>query len=50
MDFDFPWQQLTGEPIVYASMGTLQNGLVDIFRSITQAVIGLKELQFGKVT
>jgi len=24
MDFDFPWQQLTGEPIVYASMGTLQ--------------------------
>ena len=31
MDFDFPWQQLAGEPIVYASMGTLQNGLVDIF-------------------
>jgi zeaxanthin glucosyltransferase len=46
LDFDFPWQQLTGEPIVYASMGTLQNGLVDIFRSITQAAIGLKELQF----
>ena len=46
MDFDFPWQQLTGESIVYASMGTLQNGLVDIFRSITQAAIGLKELQF----
>jgi len=46
MDFDFPWQQLTGEQIVYASMGTLQNGLVDIFRSITQAAIRLKELQF----
>ena len=46
MDFDFPWQQLTGEPIVYASMGTLQNGLVDIFRSLMQAAIGLKELQF----
>jgi zeaxanthin glucosyltransferase len=46
MDCDFPWQQLTGEPIVYASMGTLQNGLVDIFRSITQAAIRLKELQF----
>jgi zeaxanthin glucosyltransferase len=46
MDFDFPWQQLTGEPIIYASMGTLQNGLVDIFRSITQAAIKLKELQF----
>jgi zeaxanthin glucosyltransferase len=46
MDFDFPWQQLTGEPLVYASMGTLQNGLIDIFRSITQAAIGLKGLQF----
>ena len=46
MDFNFPWQEFTGEPIVYASMGTLQNGLIDIFRSITQAAIGLKELQF----
>ena len=46
MNFDFPWQKLTGEPIVYASMGTLQNGLIDIFRSITQAAVGLKKLQF----
>jgi MGT family glycosyltransferase len=46
MDFDFPWQQLTGAPLVYASMGTLQNGLVEVFRSITQAALGLKELQF----
>lgn len=46
MDFDFPWQQLTGEPIVYASMGTLQNGLIDVFHSITRAASGLKELQF----
>jgi len=46
MDFDFPWQELTGKPIIYASMGTLQNGLTDIFRSITQAAVGLKELQF----
>lgn len=46
MDFDFPWQQLTGEPIVYASMGTLQSRLVDIFHSIMQAAIGSKELQF----
>jgi MGT family glycosyltransferase len=46
VDFEFPWQQLTGAPIVYASMGTLQNGLVDVFRSITQAAIRLKELQF----
>jgi zeaxanthin glucosyltransferase len=46
MDFDFPWQQISGKPIVYASMGTLQNGLTDIFRSITQAAVGFKELQF----
>jgi zeaxanthin glucosyltransferase len=46
MDFDFPWQELTGKPIVYASMGTLQNGLTNIFRSITQAAIGFEELQF----
>jgi MGT family glycosyltransferase len=46
MDFEFRWQQLTGEPIVYASMGTLQNGLADIFRSIAQAAVGFKELQF----
>src|SRR5215467_3223691 len=46
IDFGFPWHQLTGEPIVYASMGTLQNGLIDIFRSIVQAAIKLKELQF----
>jgi zeaxanthin glucosyltransferase len=46
IDFDFPWQRLTGEPIVYASMGTLQNGLADVFHSITQAAIGLKNLQF----
>jgi MGT family glycosyltransferase len=46
IEFDFPWQQLTDEPIVYASMGTLQNGLIDIFRSIAQAAVGLKKLQF----
>jgi zeaxanthin glucosyltransferase len=46
MDVDFPWHQLTGDPIVYASMGTLQNGLIDIFRSVAQAAVGLKELQF----
>jgi MGT family glycosyltransferase len=46
MDFNFPWQQLADEPIVYASMGTLQNGLVDIFQSITLAAVRFKELQF----
>jgi MGT family glycosyltransferase len=46
MDFDFPWQQFSGEPIVYASMGTLQNGLVDIFRSIAQAAVEFKKFRF----
>jgi zeaxanthin glucosyltransferase len=35
---DFPWDQLTGEPIVYASMGTLQNGNADVFRTMAAAV------------
>jgi len=26
MEMPFPWDQLTGEPIVYASMGTIQTG------------------------
>jgi MGT family glycosyltransferase len=35
---NFPWDQLTGEPIVYASMGTIQNGNADVFRTIAAAV------------
>ena len=37
-DPDFPWDRLTGEPLIYASMGTLQNGLEEVFSTITQAV------------
>jgi zeaxanthin glucosyltransferase len=33
----FPWQRLTGEPLIYASMGTVQNGLLDVFRAILKA-------------
>ncbi len=29
---DFPWERLTGEPLIYASMGTVMNGRVDVFR------------------
>jgi MGT family glycosyltransferase len=29
---------LTGEPIIYASMGTVQNGNADVFRTIVAAV------------
>jgi zeaxanthin glucosyltransferase len=34
IDVDFPWRRLTGEPFIYASMGTLQNGLENVFRAI----------------
>jgi zeaxanthin glucosyltransferase len=37
-ELDFPWDRLTGEPIVYASMGTIQNGNADVFRTIAAAV------------
>ncbi len=45
MDFPFPWDQLTGEPIVYASMGTVQNGNLDVLRTIAAAVAKHKGLQ-----
>jgi MGT family glycosyltransferase len=34
---DFPWEKLTGEPLIYASMGTLQNGMEGVFRTIVEA-------------
>ena len=37
-DPDFPWDRLTGEPLIYVSMGTLQNGLEGVFNTIAQAV------------
>ena len=39
--FDFPWHCLDGRPLVYASLGTLQNGSEAIFRTITDACAGL---------
>ena len=42
---DFPWKRLTGEPLVYASMGTILNGQVDVFRTIVAAVAKNKNLQ-----
>ncbi len=44
-EVEFPWERLTGEPLVYASMGTVQNGLVDVFRTISAAVARHKSLQ-----
>ncbi len=35
---DFPWELLDpGRPLVYASMGTLQNGILQTFRVIAEA-------------
>ena len=42
---DFPWQRLTGEPLIYASMGTLLNGRLDVFRTIVAALAKHKDLQ-----
>ena len=38
---DFPWDRLDGRPLVYATLGTLQNGSEAIFRAITDACAGL---------
>src|SRR5215469_11934292 len=42
---DFPWERLTGEPLIYASMGTILNGRVDIFQTIVAAVAKYRNLQ-----
>jgi hypothetical protein len=45
IDTDFPWERLTGERLVYASMGTVQNGLADVFRAIVAAASKHKDVQ-----
>ncbi|MBW3542047.1 MAG: glycosyltransferase [Planctomycetes bacterium] len=30
----FPWERLDGRPLIYASLGTLQNRVLDVFRAI----------------
>jgi zeaxanthin glucosyltransferase len=42
---DFPWDRLTGEPLIYASMGTILNGRADVFRTIIAALAMHKDLQ-----
>ena len=34
---DFPFEKLTGQPLIYASMGTLQNRLMGVFETIAEA-------------
>jgi MGT family glycosyltransferase len=45
MEVDFPWERLTGEPLIYASMGTLMNGLAEVYRTITAATAKHKGFQ-----
>ncbi|MFO0937129.1 MAG: glycosyltransferase [Gemmataceae bacterium] len=37
----FPWEKLDGRPLVFASLGTLQNQLLDLFIKIVDAARGL---------
>jgi zeaxanthin glucosyltransferase len=39
---EFPWDRLDGRPLIYASLGTLQNGSDAIFRTIADACAGLE--------
>jgi zeaxanthin glucosyltransferase len=39
---DFPWERVSNDrPLVYASMGTLQNGIGSVFQTIAEACSGL---------
>lgn len=38
---DFDWQRLDGRPLVYVSLGTLQNQVPETFRRICEAALGL---------
>jgi MGT family glycosyltransferase len=37
----FPFEKLTGKPLIYASLGTLQNRKWEIFQSIAEACLGM---------
>jgi zeaxanthin glucosyltransferase len=38
----FPWHRLDNRPLVYASLGTLQNGSEEVFKTIAEACSGLE--------
>jgi UDP:flavonoid glycosyltransferase YjiC (YdhE family) len=38
---EFPFDRLDGRPLIYASMGTMQNRMFDVFRKIAAACEGL---------
>jgi zeaxanthin glucosyltransferase len=38
---DFPWERLDGRPLIYSSLGTLQNQKTDLFQCFVKACEGL---------
>jgi MGT family glycosyltransferase len=44
-EIPFPWERLTGAPLIYASMGTLLNGMEHVYRHILEAVGRFPESQ-----
>jgi zeaxanthin glucosyltransferase len=45
MAVEFPWERLTGEPLIYASMGTMLDGLADVYSMIIAAAPKHKGVQ-----
>jgi MGT family glycosyltransferase len=41
----FPWDKLTDKPLIYASLGTLVNGLYDVYKHVLEAVEPLEDVQ-----
>jgi MGT family glycosyltransferase len=41
----FPWERLTGKPLIFASLGTLVNGQEDVYKQIVKAVEPLEDVQ-----
>jgi len=41
----FSWEKLNGKPLIYASMGTLVNGLKNVYRTILEAVSEFPDMQ-----
>jgi zeaxanthin glucosyltransferase len=46
-EIPFPWEKLTGKPLVYASMGTVLNGSEYVYRTILDAVRAHPEIQLA---
>lgn len=38
---EFPFEKLTGQALIYASLGTIQNRLLWVFRAIAEACVGI---------